>query len=95
MSQKNLEKRIESLEREQPTILPQSTEDILLLLRALDDQPLSKQEEQCIAEMWVEDEKFLVAWQEGRLEKIILPGVGYRLVIHDKPLTKQAGGENE
>jgi len=91
---KELEKRIENLEREQPTSLPQSTQDILLLLKALDDKPLSELEEQRISEMAVEDMKVWEAWQEGRLEKISVPGCGYRLIIHDKPIIAQDGGEN-
>ena len=94
MSSKNLEKRIESLEWKQPTSLPQSTKDILLLLRALDGVPLSVAEERRIAEMWAKDEPNWVAFHEGRLEKILVPGCGYKLVIHDKPLTDRDGGEN-
>jgi beta-lactamase class D len=91
---KELEKRVESLERKQPAVSPQSTQDILLLLRALDDQPLSDEEEQRIAEMWVEDEKVLKAFQEGRLEKVLVPGHGYRVIIHDTEKPNRMGVKN-
>jgi len=87
---RSLERRIEILESEYGSaILPQATKDILFVLSVLEGQSLTLQEEQRLSEMWVQDEKVLRAFHEGRLEKVLIPGHGYKVVIHDRPVFEQ------